>query len=191
LGLSTVYGIIKQHGGWVEVESSPGAGSKFHVYLAVTDKSDERTAEPPIVFTDDARAKGRETVMVVEDEPVLREFITAVLKGHGYSVLHAGDGLEALKICRDNPGKIDLLLTDMVMPNGINGHELAAQMIELRTAIKVLYISGYSQELMENSSRLNLGVNFLPKPFDVSKLLITVRRCLDCESATVASQPAK
>ena len=179
LGLSTVYGIIKQHEGWIEVDSAPGLGTQFHVFLSRTEKQPEPADEMPNCPLNTIRAQDKETVLVVEDEPVLREFITAVLQSQGYIILSANDGLEALQVCRETPATIDLLLTDMVMPNGISGSKLAAQMLAQRKDLKVLYISGYSQELMENSSRLVAGVNFLPKPFDVNKLLRAVRSCLE------------
>ena len=181
LGLSTVYGIVKQHDGWVEVESAPGLGSKFHVYLAVTDKVRAQSHETAL-FSLEPATEHKETVLVVEDEAVLREFVTTLLQQQGYIVLQAADGLEALQVCRQTVAKIDLLLTDMVMPNGISGAKLAVQMLARRKDLKVLYTSGYSQELMENSGRLVVGTNFLPKPFDVNKLLKAVRRCLESES---------
>jgi two-component system cell cycle sensor histidine kinase/response regulator CckA len=181
LGLSTVYGIVKQHDGWVEVESAPGLGSKFHVYLAVTTKTRVTTHETSLFKIDPAPAH-KETVLVVEDETVLREFVTTLLQQQGYIVLEAADGLEALQVCQQTVAKIDLLLTDMVMPNGISGAKLAQQMLARRKDLKVLYTSGYSQELMENAGRLVIGTNFLPKPFDVNKLLKAVRRCLESES---------
>jgi len=186
LGLSTVYGIVKQHEGWVEVESAPGLGSKFHIFLAVTEKPRTQTHETSLFFIESA-TEHKETVMVVEDEAVLREFVTTLLEQQGYVVLQAADGLEALQVCRQTVAKIDLLLTDMVMPNGVSGAKLAAQMLAKRKDLKVLYTSGYSQELMENSDRLVVGTNFLPKPFDVNKLLKAVRRCLesDAPNATI------
>jgi signal transduction histidine kinase/CheY-like chemotaxis protein len=181
LGLSTVYGIVKQHDGWVEVESAPGLGSKFHIYLAVTNKTRVTTHETSLFKIEPAPAH-KETVLVVEDETVLREFVTTLLQQQGYIVLEAADGLEALQVCQQTVAKIDLLLTDMVMPNGISGAKLAQQMLARRKDLKVLYTSGYSQELMENAGRLVVGTNFLPKPFDVNKLLKAVRRCLESES---------
>ena len=182
LGLSTVYGIVKQHEGWVEVESAVGLGSRFHVFLAVTNKVPESKGEAVFFRMDSAVPRQRETVLVVEDEVVLREFVTAVLMDQGYIVLEAGDGLEALQVARQTPAKIDLLLTDMVMPNGISGKMLATQLVAQRKDMKVLFTSGYSPELLDNTSVLVPGINFLPKPFDVAKLLQTVRSCLETEA---------
>jgi PAS domain S-box-containing protein len=181
LGLSTVYGIVKQHEGWVEVESTPGLGSRFHIFLEVTDKGRSKSAHETTMFTfeDGAVRQQKETVLVVEDEDVLREFVTAILRQQGYHVLEASDGLEALQICEQTVARIDLLLTDMVMPNGVSGAKLATRMLARRKGLKVLYTSGYSQELMENSGHLVIGTNFLPKPFDVNKLMKAVHRCLE------------
>ena len=184
LGLSTVYGIVKQHGGWVEVESAVGQGSTFHVFLAATEMTAEARNDTTF-FTHDAATKHAETILVVEDEAVLREFVTVVLTDQGYTVLEAGDGLEALQVARESVAKIDLLLTDMVMPNGISGKMLATQIVAQRPGMKVLFMSGYSPELVDNSSNLLSGVNFLPKPFDVAKLLKTVRNCIEAEAPEI------
>jgi PAS domain S-box-containing protein len=185
LGLSTVYGIVKQHEGWMEVRSLPGMGTTFHVHLPITDKRPEVTEDtnfisrPPVAPAQEATS----LVLVVEDEPVLRSFISMTLEAHGYRVLEAGDGLEALQVGAAAKEKIDLLLTDMVMPNGMTGVTLGAQLSERIPGLKVLYTSGYSQELMDNAERLKQGVNFLPKPFDVNRLLKTVRACLESPAA--------
>jgi len=189
LGLSTVYGIVKQHNGWMDVESAPGLGTRFHIYFAVTDEPADSAEEvvPHSPLT--SMERKTETILVVEDEPVLREFVTSVLESHGYSILQAGDGVEALQIARDNNLKIDLLLTDMVMPNGVSGIHLANQLRANREGIKVLFTSGYSQELMDNAGELLTANNFLPKPFDVNRLLGTVRHCLEGSPATADNSP--
>ena len=180
LGLSTVYGIIKQHGGWMEVESKPSVGTKFHVFLELTEHEPENTEDPiPSPVANPSTPTGQATVLVVEDEDVLREFVTSVLDDQGYKVLQAGDGIEAKRVADRYPAAIDLLLTDMVMPNGVSGIDLAKTLITSRKDLRVLFTSGYSQELMENADKLLSGKNFLPKPFDVNHLLRTVRTCLD------------
>lgn len=185
LGLSTVYGIVKQHDGWVTVESKPGVGTTFHVYLAVTKELPAPASDTVHISLEPDPVSQKQVVMVVEDELVLREFVTSILQQQGYIVLEAGDGMEALRLAQETPARIDLLLTDMVMPNGLTGAKLAVQMQARRPELKVLYTSGYSQELMENSSRLVAGVNFLPKPFDVNKLVLAVRNCLKLESPSL------
>jgi len=178
LGLSTVYGIIKQHNGWMEVESAPSIGTKFHIFFALTDQPVENEEEGAPIPELTQPKSHKETIMVVEDEPVLREFVTSVLESQGYSIFQAGDGVDALKLARDTTAQIDLLLTDMVMPNGISGYHLAHQMLGHRKDMKVIFTSGYSQELTDNADQLLCDHNFLPKPFDVARLLRTVRNCL-------------
>jgi len=180
LGLSTVYGIIKQHGGWMEVESKPSEGSKFHVFLELTDREPENLDNPsPLPSLNPPTPTQQATILVVEDEDVLREFVTSVLDDQGYKVLQAGDGIEAQRVAEAYCEPIDLLLTDMVMPNGVSGIDLAKTLIAARKELRVLFTSGYSQELMDNADRLLSGRNFLPKPFDVNRLLKTVRNCLE------------
>jgi PAS domain S-box-containing protein len=181
LGLSTVYGIVKQHEGWVEVESVPGLGTKFHVYLGATNSPIETAQDNVLVQIEPALTSRKRTVLVVEDEPELREFVKSILEGHGYSVLHAADGVDALEIFRQAKVRIDLLLTDMIMPGGISGNNLASQMLKSQPDLRILFTSGYSEELLENADRLVLGGNFLPKPFDVAKLLRAVQQCLEPE----------
>lgn len=180
LGLSTVYGIVKQHGGWMDVESLPSFGTKFHVYLALTDHAPENLEENATSPAASVRSPcEKTTVLVVEDEAVLREFVTSVLESEGYTVMQAGDGVEAMEIASATNAKIDLLLTDMVMPNGITGVHLADKLQEKFNDLRVLFTSGYSQELMENADQLLSGQNFLPKPYDVSRLLRAVRTSLE------------
>jgi PAS domain S-box-containing protein len=142
LGLSTVYGVIKQSGGYIDVESAPGEGTTFHIYLPQTEES--VTSEK--LQAESTQAKARQTILLAEDEDSLRTLTRNTLQGRGYTVLEAKNGVEALKIGRNYVGSIDLLLTDVVMPE-MGGHELAQELIRERPGIKVVYISGYTGQL--------------------------------------------
>ena len=178
LGLSTVYGIVKQHEGWVEVESTLNVGSTFRVFLPVSELPMDAKAELPAGLEMRDPETAHETILLVEDEPSLRQFVAMTLTNQGYQVLQAEDGPSALNAWQRATQPIDLLLTDMIMPNGLTGAALARRLLEKSAQLRVLYTSGYSPELTENADRLVDGVNFLPKPFAVSKLIKTVRRCL-------------
>ena len=172
LGLAAVYGIVKQHHGWIEVTSKVGQGTAFEIFLPcrVHVVSAPRTQEPI------AMPQGSETILVVEDEPVLRELVCEILQGCGYEVLNASSGKEALKIWRAD--KIDLLLTDMQMPE-INGLELAQKLLAEKPELKILYTSGYTPDLVESNFKLRAGLRFLQKPYQPEALIQAVRNCLD------------
>jgi PAS domain S-box-containing protein len=176
LGLATVFGIVKQHGGVIQVESEVGLGTTFQTYL--------RASEPAKVAATKVSKKlqwrgGEETILLVEDEPEVRMVTSVVLERHGYQVLEAGDGIEALRIWERHAGSIDLLLTDIVMPEGISGQELAGRLRERRPKLPVIFTSGYSPEIAGRELTLKPGQNFIPKPSRPQELLETVRRCLD------------
>jgi len=176
LGLATVYGIAKQHQGWVEVTSEVGLGTTFRVFIpalnAVAVETDDQNDSLMI-----ARG-GRETILLVEDEPMLRELVAKVLKEYDYRVLEAETGVEALKVWEANQGKVDLLLTDMVMPGGIGGAELAQQLRKRKSDLRVIYSSGYSTAVGGKSLSENDPM-FLAKPYRPPQLAQRVRRSLD------------
>ena len=178
MGLATVYGMVKQHKGWIGVESQPGHGTTFTLYFPAG-------AEIPHPATETlpARAKSpahgsQETILVAEDEPALRELVVEILRLSGYRVHSAGSGAEALDVWHQHQTEISLLVTDMVMP-GMNGSELAECLHTEAPALRVIYTSGYSAGLDDKELTLVEGVNFLPKPYPPSKLVQLVRRCLD------------
>jgi CheY-like chemotaxis protein len=175
LGLATVYGIVKQHQGWAEVESQVGQGTTFKVYLPVATKAAPRDAgmKPREV------PGGDETILVVEDEPALRELVQEILEKKGYRVLEASTGVQALKIWEKHKDDIDLLLTDMMMPEGVSGRELAERVLEERSDLKVIYSSGYSLDVVNSDTAVKDGMNFLQKPYDPETLARTVRDCLN------------
>ena len=175
LGLATVYGVVKQHQGWIEVESQLDKGATFRVYLpAVAEPEPSATQEP-------ARAPrgGTETVLLVEDEAPVRELVCAILSAHGYTILQAESGVKALDIWREANGNIDLVLTDLIMPDRLNGRDLAAQLQSERPGLKVMFTSGYSADVVGKDFVLQRGLHYLQKPYDPQKLLLAVRDCLD------------
>ncbi|HEX4342474.1 MAG TPA: response regulator, partial [Verrucomicrobiae bacterium] len=179
LGLSTIHGIVKQHDGWIDVTSHVNQGSTFHVYLPIGNEPSPvhtpQKRDEPVAL---ARGQG-ETILVVEDEPDVRELAIEALQQQGYCVVSAGDGPDAIQIWEKQGKKIDLLLTDMIMPSGMSGSELARTLQALNPKLKVIYTSGYTPEFSEKDSNLSREVNFLPKPYDLTLLLNAVRRCLD------------
>jgi two-component system cell cycle sensor histidine kinase/response regulator CckA len=179
LGLATVYGIVKQHNGWIEVASQINVGTTFKVFFPAV-LADGRPTE--FVTRPDVVRGGTETIMVVEDEQSLRELVTRVLRQYGYQVLEAAHGPEAIRIWQASPCKPELLLTDMMMPEGMSGWELAEQIRATTPNVKVLFTSGYSPELFNRDVELDQQVNFLPKPYHPRTLAGTVRTCLDKDS---------
>jgi two-component system, cell cycle sensor histidine kinase and response regulator CckA len=176
LGLATVYGIVTQHQGWIEVSSAPGQGTTFSVFLPAVPRQEPEPSPPAKPL--EVRG-GTETILVVEDEPALRLLVRNVLKRYGYRVLDAAHGKEALTVWKEHSSEINLLLTDMMMPEGISGIELAEMLREENPGLKVIYSSGYSIELLEPNREMTEGVNFVAKPFHPTALAQTVRNCLD------------
>jgi len=174
LGLSLVYGIVKQAGGHVWVESTVGVGTTFRICLP-------RVDEPPTPqILVDARlpARGWETILLVEDEGSLRAIAREILEGHGYQILDAGGASQAIEIARHHPAPIHLLVTDVVMP-GMNGRVLAESLVTVRPDLRVLFMSGYTNDVIAHHGVLDSGTMFLEKPFSVAALLSRVRQALD------------
>jgi PAS domain S-box-containing protein len=166
LGLATVYGIVKQHGGYIRVESAPGAGTVVRIYLARVAPVVESAAAP---LADAPSAAGAGTVLVVEDESELRELATEVLELAGYTVLSAGSPMAALEIARRHAGPIHLLLTDVVMPE-MSGRDLADRLVQSRPGVKILYMSGYTDDAIVHHGVLDPGTVLLQKPFTPDRL---------------------
>jgi two-component system, cell cycle sensor histidine kinase and response regulator CckA len=174
LGLSTVYGVVKQSGGNVWIYSQLGRGTTLKIYLPRVDE-----AEP--VFAESVQAavtSGAETVLLVEDEPALRDLIKYALTGHGFTVLDVPTPADALTLSRAHTSPLHLLLTDVIMP-GMDGPALAKQLLKERPDIKVLYMSGYATNFIMHDGVVDPGTNFLEKPFHPRTLLNKVREVLD------------
>jgi len=174
LGLSTVYGIVKQSGGYIWVYSEPGKGTTFKVYLPRVEELVEEEAPKQIPF---AEQRGTETVLLVEDEEAVRDLVQTILSGQGYEVIVARDPQHAEEIARKFPGEIHLLLTDVVMP-GTSGRELASRILSTRPGIRVLYMSGYTENVITSGGMLEQGLAFLQKPFSPAVLVRRIREVL-------------
>jgi CheY-like chemotaxis protein len=176
LGLATVHGIVSQHGGWVDVTSTVGAGTTFKVYWP------EGRSTPAIqtAFVQKPSGQGRgEMILVVEDEALVRELVRTVLLSQGFRVLEAPDGVTALKVWRQHRAEVDLLLTDAVMPGGLSGPELATELQADAPGLKILMTSGYSPELFRNGMSKLADAAFLDKPYSPQALCQAVRAALD------------
>ncbi len=176
LGLSTVFGIVKQHGGWLSVESEIGRGSTFQVFLPATGKTAQSPGEISAVSQP---VGGTETILLVEDEEAVRILTRTMLERAGYKVLEASHAGEAVRIWEQFQDSIDLLLLDMVLPEGMSGHDLAATIQALKPDIRVVFTSGYNVDAVVRQLSLKQGQNFVQKPFSNQQLLETVRHRLD------------
>ena len=176
LGLATAYGIIKQHKGWIEVDSQVGKGTTFRIYLPYVESG---SVIPETPATRINVRGGNETILLVEDEAPVCELVSRVLNKYGYKVLSANDANEAIEVWRNNKSEIALLLTDLVMPNHVNGRELAEKLWAEQPELKVIFTSGYSADIVGKDFKLEPELNFLQKPYQPQVLATTVRRCLD------------
>jgi two-component system, cell cycle sensor histidine kinase and response regulator CckA len=174
LGLAIVHGIVRQNRGHVEVSSGPGMGTIFRVYLPRVEAPVEAAGEPPRL----SAATGTETILLVEDEEIVRTLARTILTSLGYHVLEADRGDDACLLCRNHPGPIHLLLTDVIMP-AMNGRELYRQVRELRPDLKVLFMSGYTGDVIAPHGVLEEGTDFIGKPFTVKGLARKIRDVLD------------
>ncbi len=177
LGLSTAYGIVKQHGGNIWAYSEPGLGSTFKVYLPVSPDSYE-AEEPSLKEVLESDLSGTETIMVAEDEKAVRELVVQILKKQGYNVLAGKNGNDALSKLNHYDSAVHLLITDVVMPD-INGKELYEKVVGLYPDIKVIYISGYAEDVITYHGMMDAKMNFLQKPFSVKGLTAKIREVLD------------
>lgn len=175
LGLSTVYGIVKQHGGEIVVVTQPDAGARFHIFLPAA--VEEPQPETPQAAAPES-GRGSETVLLVEDDAGVRRVAHDALLNSGYRVLEAGDGQEALRIAENEPGRIDVLVTDMIMPI-MSGRELAARILERDKTVRVIFMSGYTDDVIAYHGDLGPDADFLQKPFAPGVLARKVRRVLD------------
>jgi CheY-like chemotaxis protein len=180
LGLATVYGIVKQSGGFIWVYSEPERGSTFKIYFPHVEE-DVPTTESAEIRT--LQVSGSETVLVVEDEGGVRSLVCEALISHGYKVLEATGAAQALKLSKQHTEPIHLLLTDVVMP-GTNGKQLALRLSSLHPETKVLYMSGHTDDAIVRHGILEGGLPFLQKPFAPNALLVKVREVLEMKSGT-------
>jgi CheY-like chemotaxis protein len=175
LGLSTVYGIIKQSGGDIWVYSEPSQGTTFKIYFPRVDEPLDEVGKKGV---EGELPRGNETILLVEDEEEVRKLAAQVLRKQGYKVLEASHGNDALLVCKQHEGPIQLMVTDVVMP-GMSGCELAENLLSLYPEMKALYMSGYTDNTIAHHGILEPGLHYIQKPFSVEGLAIKVREVLD------------
>ena len=189
LGLSMVYGIVKQSGGYIWVYSEPGKGTTFKVYLPRVTSSGEYVA-PEQPATAPLSTRGQETILLVEDEVTVRRLAHEYLQLQGYTVLEAPDGATALQVVANHKGPIHLLLTDVIMP-GMTGRELAQVLLQQKPDLKVLYMSGYTENAIGHNGTLDAGITLLQKPFSLPTLKTKVREALSTLPTPEVTMPAQ
>jgi CheY-like chemotaxis protein len=186
LGLATVFGIVQQHKGWVNVYSEVAKGTTFRIYLPrLAEMSPKKSEQPKSAVM----LGGNETILLVEDDVCLHASVRKTLVQLGYRIFDAANGIEALKVWNQNRSEINLLLTDLVMPGGITGIDLAARLLKKNPKLKVIYASGYSAEIADKDFIFEEGVNFLTKPYQALKLAQTVRQNLDAKFTNGENTP--
>lgn len=176
MGLATVYGIVQQHEGWIEVESKVGSGTNFKIFLP--SKTTATAATNGFQYNIKITG-GSETILLVEDEENVRHLAGKVLHGYGYRVYEAGSGSEALSVWNANAQNIDMLLTDVILPGNMSGCDLAKNLQMKEQRLKVAFTTGYGVDMLNADCPLHEGVNFLPKPYSPETLARLVRHCLD------------
>jgi CheY-like chemotaxis protein len=188
LGLATVYGIVHQFNGWIELESGRGQGATFRIYLPrLARESDKESAAEPGSTVAPSVPAAPATILLVEDDENVRDFATAVLGADGYVVITASTGAEAIGLANRHAGVIDLIVTDVVMP-GMNGRELTDRLKSTRPGMKVLFISGYTADVIVRRGVSDDAVGFLAKPFSKAILAAKVRKVLSGEYGTSAGK---
>ena len=178
LGLATVYGIVGQHQGWIEVESAVGRGTTVRVYLPAADAAISATKTG---VSAGAVVGGHEGVLIVEDNEGVRRLLCTILQHLGYRVVEAVSGDEAVRLWPSIAAGVDVVITDMVMPGSVDGRELARRLRHEKPALKVMISSGYSSDMAEVVADAEPGVTFLPKPYQVGTLAQALRQCLDAK----------
>jgi CheY-like chemotaxis protein len=188
LGLATTYGIVQQHGGWIEVESQVDRGTTFRVFFPHVSAA---VVEPPAPAAAPPSPRGDETILVVEDEDGVRALVIKVLADLGYRLLQAQSGPRAIEIWREHGSEIDMLITDIVMPDGMNGIELADRLRRTRPSLKVIFTSGYLADVSRDDIPARETDAYLAKPFSLPELARLVRRTLDAREPTSGREASR